>query len=93
MSAGDRLVLTLVKGLAGKGKYKNAVQQYLGLSRPNQSVEVPNNFEFRATAKKVQHLLRIETREEYDARLARDAARQAVRAPIRVTHVTRRNTM
>ena len=50
----DKLVLTLRRGLAGKKEvYKQAINKYLGLTRRNQSVEVPNNFEFRATAKKV----------------------------------------
>lgn len=53
----DTLVLTLRRGLAGKGQYKQAIMEYLGLKKTNQSVEVPNNFEFRATAKKVRLLL------------------------------------
>jgi len=51
----DRLVLTLRRGLAGKKEaYKNAITKALGLTRTHQSVEVPNNFEFRATARKAR---------------------------------------
>lgn len=48
----DTLVLTLERGWAGKGKYL-ALLKHLGLTKSKKVVEVPNTFEYRATAKKV----------------------------------------
>lgn len=48
----DTLVLTLERGWAGKGKYL-AVLKHLGLTKSQKVVQVPNTFEYRATAKKV----------------------------------------
>jgi ribosomal protein L30/L7E len=49
----ETLVLTLERGWAGKGQYL-AVLQHLGLTKRQKVVEVPNTFEYRATARKVR---------------------------------------
>lgn len=48
----ETLVLTLERGWAGKGQYL-AVLKHLGLTKSKRVVEIPNTFEYRATAKKV----------------------------------------
>lgn len=48
----DKLVLTLERGWAGKGQYL-PVLQHLGLTKRKKVVQVPNTFEYRATALKV----------------------------------------
>jgi ribosomal protein L30/L7E len=48
----DHLFLTLTRGWAAKGNYQR-VLEHLGLTRRGTTVQVPNTFEYRATAKKV----------------------------------------
>ena len=109
----DKLLLTLERGWAGKGQYLS-VLQHLGLTKSKKVVEVPNTFEYRATARtvrtlttvehvmlccgrgkrcfpcrcrmQIQHLLKIETRQQYDERLAAEAAVRAGRPPLLISH-------
>eukprot|EP00892_Ulva_mutabilis_P006629 jgi/Ulvmu1/4338/UM002_0061.1 len=81
----EKLVLTLERGWAGKGKYV-AVLKHLGLTKSKKVVEVPNTFEYRATAKKIEHLLRIETEEQHRSRIAADAAKRMPRPPLLIHH-------
>uniref|UniRef100_A0A061SAJ9 Large ribosomal subunit protein uL30m n=1 Tax=Tetraselmis sp. GSL018 TaxID=582737 RepID=A0A061SAJ9_9CHLO len=81
-----RLVITLVRGLAGKKEAYKATCERLGLTKAWRTTEKPNNASIRGMIHKVRHLVRVETLEMYQERLAQEAARKALRPPLVVRH-------
>mmetsp|Transcript_17029 Transcript_17029/g.30428 ORF Transcript_17029/g.30428 Transcript_17029/m.30428 type:complete len:93 (-) Transcript_17029:271-549(-) len=81
-----RLVITLVRGLAGKRQVYKDTCQVLGLNKTWRKTEKPNNASVRGMVQKVRHLVKVETKEAYDQRMVELAASKALRPPIVVKH-------
>merc|ERR1712170_252738 len=81
-----RLVVTLVRGLAGKKELFKATCKALGVTKTWRSKEAPNNDAIRGMIHQVRHLVRVELKEAHDARLAEAALRKSPRPPITVRH-------
>mmetsp|Transcript_21283 Transcript_21283/g.59161 ORF Transcript_21283/g.59161 Transcript_21283/m.59161 type:complete len:96 (-) Transcript_21283:78-365(-) len=82
-----RLVVTLMRGLAGKKVKIKETCKGLGLTKTWRVTEKPNNESVRGMIRKVQHLVKVETKEAYDERLAKEAKIKALRPPLRFTHI------
>jgi len=55
-----KLIITLKKGLAGRDKRVKANIQSLGLTKPNSTVELPDNPAIRGMVAKVAHLVEVQ---------------------------------
>lgn len=56
----SKLIVTLKRGLAGKNKDQKAVVAALGLQKPGQSHELPDNPAIRGMIEKVKHLVEVQ---------------------------------
>lgn len=54
-----KLIITLVRGLAGKDKRQIATCEALGLRKTNSTVEQPDNPAIRGMITKVAHLVEV----------------------------------
>jgi len=75
-----------VRGRAGKQKKLLAILDSLTLKKRMAVTVKPNNAAVRGMLDKVKHLVCIETKEAFEARLQGERDRLALRPPIVVTH-------
>ncbi|MCG0238188.1 MAG: 50S ribosomal protein L30 [Firmicutes bacterium] len=54
-----KLIVTLKRGLAGKNEIHKATVRALGLRKPGQSHELPDNPAVRGMIEKVKHLVEV----------------------------------
>jgi len=86
MSSIDKLVVTLVRGLAGKRQYHKDVLKALGLRKRFDCAVLPNSSPVRGSLDKVKHLVSVETGEQFAARQRELCQKLALREPIVVKH-------
>lgn len=55
-----KLIITLKRGLAGRDKRVKANIKSLGLTKPNSTVELPDNPAVRGMVAKVAHLVEVQ---------------------------------
>eukprot|EP00271_Cylindrocystis_brebissonii_P010746 TRINITY_DN27086_c0_g1_i1.p2 TRINITY_DN27086_c0_g1~~TRINITY_DN27086_c0_g1_i1.p2 ORF type:complete len:102 (+),score=18.97 TRINITY_DN27086_c0_g1_i1:825-1130(+) len=83
----NRLVITLKRGLPGKREDHKKIVKALGFQKKREStVERVNSPTIRGMIQKVKYLLQVETKEMRDEKLVAEAARTALRPPLKVFH-------
>ena len=80
------LLVTLRRGTAGKPKTVLSTLASLGLRRTRDARLLPNDEGVRGKLNQVKHLVRVETLEDAEKRLAEAEAKRAAREPLTVTH-------
>ncbi len=80
------LLVTLRRGTAGKPKTVLSTLASLGLRRTRDARLLPNDEGVRGKLNQVKHLVRVETLEGAEKRLAEAEAKRAAREPLTVTH-------
>lgn len=81
MAGRQRLVVQMLRGLAGKKKKDLATLHALGIRRRNQVREFPNDASVRGNLHKVSHMLKIWLKEDYDAEQHRLRQRREQKSP------------
>lgn len=80
------LFVTLRRGTAGKKADHLKTLFSLGLRRPRDVRELPNDSGIRGSIDKVKHLVRVETSEDVERRIRIETEKRAPRPPIEVKH-------
>jgi large subunit ribosomal protein L30 len=80
------LFVTLRRGLAGKPWFHKRIIDALGLSRPHDCVEKPNNASIRGMLSKVPHMIIVETDRMHYYRRMKEYYSDLTKPPLTVVH-------
>lgn len=80
------LFVTLRRGLAGKPWFHKRIIDALGLSRPHDCVEKPNNASIRGMLSKVPHMVIVETDRMHYYRRMKEYYSDLTKPPLTVSH-------
>jgi len=79
-------MITLRRGLAGTSERQRATIASLGLRKIDQTVEMANSPGLRGMIARVGHMLKVETREQWDAKQEKLEMERALRPPVVFKH-------
>eukprot|EP00976_Prorocentrum_cordatum_P111995 1195454-Prorocentrum_minimum.AAC.3 len=82
----EKLMITLRRSLAGTTERQRATIASLGLRKIDQTVEMANHPGVRGQIVKIAHMLKVETREQWDARHEKLEMERALRPPVVFKH-------